>query len=66
VPRARYLIARRMGPIGLALTAWDVWRRIPKRHRQRILRQARKQLPVVARGVARQIRTTRDAYRKPR
>jgi hypothetical protein len=32
---------RRTGTIGLALTAWDIWRRIPKQHRRVILRQAR-------------------------
>jgi hypothetical protein len=38
---------RGAGPIGLALTAWDIWRRIPKKHRRAILRQARKHGPVV-------------------
>ena len=39
---------RRAGPIGLALTAWDIWRRIPKKHRRAILHQARKHGPTVA------------------
>jgi hypothetical protein len=39
---------RGAGPIGLTLTAWDIWRRIPKQHRRAILRQARKHGPVVA------------------
>jgi hypothetical protein len=39
---------RRAGPVGLALTAWDIWRRIPKKHRRAILRQARKHGPKVA------------------
>jgi hypothetical protein len=38
----------RAGPLGLALTAWDIWRRIPKKHRRAILRQARKHGPKVA------------------
>jgi hypothetical protein len=38
----------RAGPIGLALTAWDIWRRIPPRHRKTILKQARKHGPKVA------------------
>jgi hypothetical protein len=39
---------RGAGPIGLALTAWDIWRRIPKKHRRAILSQARKHGPAVA------------------
>ena len=39
---------RRTGTIGLALTAWDIWRRIPKQHRRVIVRQARKHGPRVA------------------
>jgi hypothetical protein len=42
---------RRTGTIGLALTAWDIWRRIPPEHRKTILRQARKQAPKVAKRV---------------
>jgi hypothetical protein len=49
------------GPIGVALTAWDIWRRIPKQHRKTIVRQARKHGPRVATAViaARQRRKTR-------
>jgi len=64
VPRARYLISRRLGPLGLALTAWDIWRRIPKQHRRRIAREARKHAPTVARAVARQVRTARELRRR--
>jgi hypothetical protein len=39
---------RRTGTIGLALTAWDIWRRIPKEHRRTIVRQARVHGPRVA------------------
>lgn len=63
MPRARYLITRRLGPIGVVLTAWDIWRRIPKRHRKRIAREARKHAPTVARAVAKQVRLARDARR---
>jgi hypothetical protein len=51
---------RRLGPVGVALTAWDIWRRIPKRHRKRIVREARKHAPTVARAVARQVRQARE------
>ena len=39
---------RRTGTIGLALTAWDIWRRIPKQQRRAIVRQARKHGPRLA------------------
>jgi hypothetical protein len=32
---------RPAGTIGVALTAWDLWRRIPKKQRQLIMAQAR-------------------------
>ena len=35
------MVTRKMGPIGLALTAYDIWRRIPPQHRRRLLQQAR-------------------------
>jgi len=38
----------RTGAIGLALTAWDIWRRIPPRHRKTILREARTHGPTIA------------------
>jgi hypothetical protein len=45
---ARFRSFGRTGPIGVALTAWEIWRRIPKKHRSAILRQARKHGPAVA------------------
>jgi hypothetical protein len=45
---------RRTGAIGVALTAWDIWRRIPKKHRRAILRQARRYGPLVAAKLVRQ------------
>jgi hypothetical protein len=65
VPSARNVAARRLGVIGLALTAWDIWRQIPKEHRRRITREARKHAPTLARAVARQVRMARD-YRANR
>jgi hypothetical protein len=40
--------SRRFGPIGLALTAWDVWRRLPPKQRRQVLNAARKHGPKVA------------------
>jgi hypothetical protein len=48
---ARVRIFRRTGALGVALTAWDIWRRIPKQHRRMIVRQARRQGPKVAAAV---------------
>jgi hypothetical protein len=41
-------LTRKTGAIGVALTAWDIWRRIPPRHRRIILKQARKHGPTIA------------------
>jgi hypothetical protein len=52
MPRTRTLFGKRLGPIGVALTAWDIWRRIPPQHRRQILKAARDHGPRVARHVA--------------
>jgi len=44
----RFRPYRRVGPIGIALTAWDIWRRIPPQHRRTIIKQARKHGPTLA------------------
>jgi len=49
-----------MGAVGLALTAWDIWRHIPKEHRRRITREARRHAPTVAMAIARQVRQARE------
>lgn len=43
---------RRMGPVGLFLTAYDVWRRLPPPARRAILAETRRHGPRVARAVA--------------
>ena len=45
---ARLRLTRRAGPIGIALTAWDLWRRLPPRQRKQVLDIARKHGPKVA------------------
>jgi hypothetical protein len=45
---ARLLPFRRVGPVGLALTAWDIWRRLPPKQRKQALDLARKHGPKVA------------------
>jgi hypothetical protein len=49
VPRVR--LTRRLGPLGAALTIWDIWRRLPPRQRRFIVKQARKHGPRLARQV---------------
>ena len=51
---------RRTGTIGLALTAWDIWRRIPKQHRRTLVRQGRKYGPILAAKVIAQRQRRRD------
>lgn len=50
---ARRLLGRRLGPVGIALTAWDLWRRLPPKQRKQILNIARKHGPRVAAKVMR-------------
>ena len=38
----------RLGPLGVAMTLWDVWRRLPPRQRKLVLELARKHGPKVA------------------
>ena len=56
VPR----LTRKVGPLGLALTAWDIWRRLPPRQRKQILNIARKHGPRVAGRVLRAASRARD------
>jgi hypothetical protein len=56
------LLTRRAGPIGIALTAWDIWRRLPPRQRKQVLDIARKHGPKVAAHVL-QVRARSRARR---
>ena len=46
MPRPK--LTRRLGPVGLALTAWDIWRRLPPKQRKQVIAIARKHGPKVA------------------
>jgi hypothetical protein len=59
VPR----LTRKLGPLGLALTAWDIWRRLPPRQRKQLLNIARKHGPKVAARVMRAGAKAREARR---
>ena len=53
VPTPLRLLTRRAGPVGIALTAYDVWRRIPPAQRKQILDATRKQAPRAAAAMIR-------------
>lgn len=62
MPRPLRLLTRRAGPIGVALTMYDVWRRIPKRQRRQLIAATRKHGPRVAAHVMkRRRRATRTS-----
>ena len=49
----------RLGPVGVALTLYDVWRRLPPRQRKLVLELARKHGPKVAARVLQMRRATK-------
>ena len=64
----RRLFLRRLGPVGLALTAYDVWRRLPPSARRRILAEGRRHAPTVAargRVLLEKGRAARASRRRP-
>jgi hypothetical protein len=46
-------VTRKMGPVGVALTAWDIWRRLPPRQRKQLIGIARTHGPRMAARVVR-------------
>jgi hypothetical protein len=57
------LLSRRAGPLGLVLTAYDIWRRLPKKQRRQILEATRKHGPRVA---AKVMNGARQRPRRPK
>jgi hypothetical protein len=49
----------RPGPIGIAITLWDVWRRLPPKQRKQALQLARKHGPKAASKVLQMQRAVR-------
>jgi hypothetical protein len=47
----RLKLSRRLGPVGMALTMWDIWRRLPPRQRRWVMKQARQHGPRIAKQV---------------
>jgi hypothetical protein len=58
---ARYsrIFPGKIGPIGVALAAYDIWRRIPPHHRRRLIAEARKHGPRLAKAAV-------DRRRRPK
>jgi hypothetical protein len=57
VPRVK--LTRRLGPVGAALTLYDIWRRLPPRQRRWVVAQARKHGPRLAKQAIKTQRTRR-------
>jgi hypothetical protein len=53
-------LSRRAGPVGLVLTAYDLWSRLTPAQRRRLLEVTRKHGPRVARAAARRARVRRE------
>jgi hypothetical protein len=47
MPKLGRMLGRKAGPWGTALVLWDLWKRIPPKHRKRLLKQARKHGPQI-------------------
>jgi hypothetical protein len=54
----------RPGPVGFALALYDVWRRLPPKQRQQLIKLARKHGPTAARRVLEFQRARRGAKRR--
>ena len=59
-PMVTRLFTRKVGPVGIALTTWDLWRRLPPEYRKQVMAIAAKHGPRVAALAAQQYR----AYKK--
>lgn len=56
-------LSKRLGPVTIALTAWDIWRRLPPKQRKQVLNAARKHGPTVASKVMKA--TARNRSKRP-
>ena len=57
------IMKRRVGPLALALTAYDIWRRLPPKQRQQLLAATRKHGPRLAANALERGRKARAARR---
>jgi hypothetical protein len=49
-------LTRKVGPVGIALTTWDLWRRLPPEYRRQLRAAARKHGPLIAAAAAKRYR----------
>lgn len=61
MPGVSRLLTRRAGPLGLALTLFDLYRRLPPKQRRQLLALTRKHGPKVARAAYARGRAVRSA-----
>jgi hypothetical protein len=55
-------LPRRAGPLGLALTAYDVWKKLPPKQRRAIVEQVRRNGPKLVKQAARVARARRRPF----
>ncbi len=53
MPRPPFIPVRRIGPLWMVLTAWEVYKRLPKPVRRRLVREVSKHGPAAARAARR-------------
>jgi hypothetical protein len=56
---ARLRLPGRAGPLGLALTAYELWRRLPPKQRKHALKLLRKHGPKLATAIVARSRSTK-------
>jgi hypothetical protein len=59
MPKITKLTTRRIGPFGVAFTAWDVWRRLSPQQRRWVTAQVRQHGPAIAQKAIRAQRRRR-------
>ena len=55
-------LTRRVGPVGAALTIWDIWRRLPPKQRRWVAKQVRAHGPRIAKQA---LNAQRNRRRRP-
>ena len=53
------VLTRKLGPVGIALTTWDLWRRLPPEYRKMVMALAAKHGPRAAAAAAKRYRDYR-------
>jgi len=61
---SKRLLGIKLGPVGLTLAAWDVYRRLPKRYRQQIRSAVFRHGPRVAAAGAKRYRDYRRTTKR--